>query len=91
MLMEFKNSKQEESDRIKLKNRYFNEILANLNAREIYDELGDNALLLCFEKDFCHRHFIAEWFYNELGINVEEWKPEPPKEDFHQITFEEYF
>lgn len=30
--------------------RYYNEILLNLNPQEVYDELGDDAVLLCYEK-----------------------------------------
>lgn len=38
--------------------------------------IADNKIpvLICFEKDgFCHRHLIAEWF-NQHGIECEEWK-----------------
>lgn len=90
MLMEFKKSRQTDADKERLENRYKEEILSKLDARQIYDELGDNALLLCFEKDFCHRHFIADWFKQELGIDVLEWQKEPI-DNFHQISFDEYF
>ena len=31
----------------------------------IYD-----AILLCYEKstDFCHRHIVSQWFFDELGV-----------------------
>jgi hypothetical protein len=31
--------------------------------------------LLCYEKpgDFCHRHIVAEWLHNNLGVHVEEF------------------
>lgn len=37
-------------------------------------DLGENAILLCYEKpeDFCHRHIIAHWIESELGIVVPE-------------------
>lgn len=54
--------------------RKFNIILSKLNAREIYEELGDNAIMLCYEKsgDFCHRRLVADWIRKELGITVNE-------------------
>lgn len=35
-------------------------------------DLGDNAILLCYEKpeDFCHRHIVAWWIERELGTPV---------------------
>jgi uncharacterized protein YeaO (DUF488 family) len=60
--------------------RYFDEILSKLDPQKVWEELhklaGDNEpVLLCYEKpsDFCHRHLIAEWFYTELGEEVEEY------------------
>lgn len=37
-------------------------------------DLGENAILLCYEKptDFCHRHIVATWIEAELGIKVPE-------------------
>ena len=31
--------------------------------------------LLCYEKpgDFCHRHIVAEWLHDRLGVHVEEF------------------
>ena len=54
--------------------QYQKEVLDTLNAKEVYDELGEESVLLCWEKpgDFCHRHLIAEWFKKELGIEVTE-------------------
>ena len=47
--------------------------LAQLNAQMVYDELKDH-VLLCFERSdaFCHRHIVAQWIKEELGISVEE-------------------
>ncbi|WP_306010493.1 hypothetical protein [Bacillus sp. MMSF_3328] len=49
--------------------------LSKLDAKKIYDELPDNAVLLCYEKfnDWCHRRAVAEWLETELGIEVCEW------------------
>ena len=45
-----------------------------LNPEKVYNELGDDAILLCWEKSntFCHRYIVAEWFYKNLQIEVEE-------------------
>ncbi|MEH7114547.1 DUF488 family protein [Neobacillus niacini] len=55
--------------------REFFRILSKLDAKEIYDKLPNNAVLLCYEKfnDQCHRRAVAEWLENELGIEVTEW------------------
>jgi hypothetical protein len=38
--------------------------------------LGENAVLLCWEKprDACHRRLVAEWFEHRLGIEVPEFR-----------------
>ncbi len=69
---------------------YFREILGNLDAQRVYDLLQRLAgewepVLQCWEtpqqiedkvagKEFCHRHFVAEWFGDKLGIDVPEHK-----------------
>jgi len=57
------------------KKAYYEEVLSKLNAREIYEELGENAVLLCYEipEEFCHRHLVAEWLERELGIKITEF------------------
>jgi len=54
--------------------QYEKEVLGPLDPREVYKELGEDAVLLCWEnKDkFCHRHLVAEWLSNNLGISIEE-------------------
>ena len=54
--------------------RYYKEVLNKLDPRKIYEQLGEDAVLLCWEgKDkFCHRHICAKWFYKELGVRVTE-------------------
>jgi len=54
--------------------QYYKEVLSKLNAQEVYDELGHDAILLCWEmpNEFCHRHIVAGWFESELGIEVSE-------------------
>jgi hypothetical protein len=52
----------------------FAEILAKLDPAEIYQTLGENAVLLCWEKpwDACHRRLVAEWLEAALGIEIPE-------------------
>ena len=59
----------------------YKEQLLSLNVNTVYDDL--NNLVTGFEpiimtnvskKKFCHRHLVAEWFENELGIIIEEYK-----------------
>jgi len=44
------------------------------NAREVYEELGADAVLLCYEREgeFCHRRIVAAWLEAELGIEIPE-------------------
>lgn len=56
--------------------KYYETVLSKLNPEEVVHDLGDNAVMLCYEKsgDFCHRHIIANWINSTLGIEVEEVK-----------------
>lgn len=59
---------------------YYEKVLNKLNPQEICNQLGDNAVLLCYEKwadiesgkTFCHRRIVAKWLEDNLGIKVEE-------------------
>ncbi len=53
----------------------FADILAKLDPAEIYQSLGENAVLLCWEKpgDACHRRLVAEWLEATLGIEIPEY------------------
>ena len=53
---------------------YIETILDRLDPFQVYAGLGDDAILLCWEKPglFCHRRIVAEWFKNHLGIKVNE-------------------
>lgn len=46
------------------KAKYCEQVLCNLDPQQIFYELGQNAVLLCWEPpgEFCHRHIVAEWF-----------------------------
>ena len=54
--------------------RYYAEVLSKLDPREVYADLGGDAVLLCWERPgaFCHRRLVAEWFEEKLGILVPE-------------------
>jgi len=53
----------------------FEAILAALDPHELFEALGENAVLLCYEKanTYCHRRRVAEWFEESLGIVVPEF------------------
>jgi hypothetical protein len=54
---------------------YKEEVLAKLDPQKIFDDLGENATLLCWENSsaFCHRHLIADWLSQSLGIEIKEF------------------
>lgn len=62
--------------------RYASEILSNLRPSDVYSALHkiasvhrrDKVVLLCYEspEKFCHRHLVADWLNDNLGIKVEE-------------------
>ena len=62
----------------------YRDILSRLDAAEIYGQLTDfgrPAVMLCWEsaidchagKTFCHRHLVAQWLEDQLGIEVLEF------------------
>ena len=55
--------------------QYYKEVLDKLNPQQVYEELGEDAVLLCWEKsgEFCHRRLVASWLEKELGIKVNEF------------------
>ena len=54
--------------------RYRNAVLNRLDPKKVYKDLGDDAILLCWEKpdEFCHRRLVAEWLEEALGIKIPE-------------------
>jgi hypothetical protein len=54
--------------------QYRAEVLDMLDPKEVLRDLGEDAILLCYEKpgEFCHRHLVAKWLEDELGIEVKE-------------------
>ncbi len=49
-------------------------ILKRLNPVKVYEDLGPDAVLLCWEQpgEFCHRRLVAEWLEKHLGVEVPE-------------------
>ena len=54
---------------------HFAELLAQLDPAELYQALGENAVLLCWEKpwDACHRRLVTEWLEAALRIEIPEY------------------
>lgn len=54
--------------------QYYREVLDKLNPHQVLRDLGENAVLLCWEKsgDFCHRHLVADWLREKLGVQITE-------------------
>lgn len=52
----------------------FRELLSKLNVHEVVKELGEDAILTCYEgyDKFCHRHIVADWL-RESGYEVSEY------------------
>ena len=63
-----------DGDEVFYTEQYYKEVLALLNPKEVYEELGEEAVLLCWEGKgkFCHRRLIAEWLEKNLGIQIKE-------------------
>jgi len=76
-------------DEVEYTKRY-EAILSRLAPMQVYRELdtmmrnyGASAVaLVCWEKHekFCHRHLVAKWFKEKLGMDVMEYDYKPKKE-----------
>ena len=53
---------------------FYNKVLKKLDPKTVYNSLGENAVLVCYEKpnDFCHRFLVAGWLELNLGVKIEE-------------------
>jgi len=49
-------------------------VLSKLDPKAIFELLGDNAVMLCWEEPGfrCHRRLVAEWLEANLGITITE-------------------
>ncbi len=68
------NAYRENRDKKQYIRNYQKYVLDHLDAEQVYRELGDNAILCCYERkgEFCHRRLVAAWFQKELKIDVPE-------------------
>lgn len=50
-------------------------VLNKLDPKQVYEDLGPDAVLLCYEKagSFCHRNIVAKWLMDNLNITITEW------------------
>jgi len=53
---------------------YREDILEKLNPEMVFNDLGYDAVILCWEKPgrLCHRRLIADWFHDHLKIRINE-------------------
>ena len=53
---------------------YQEQVLSRLDPQQVYDDLGPDAVMLCWESPgkFCHRRLVAEWLENALSIQINE-------------------
>ena len=51
----------------------YNQILNKLDPQKVYDDLKDKTIL-CWESSekFCHRHLVANWLREKLGVKIKE-------------------
>lgn len=70
----FKDNLESEESIAWYAKKYRETVLANLDPNEIARELGDGAVMLCYETPdkFCHRHLIAEWLSKHTDMEVVE-------------------
>ena len=53
---------------------YYEQVLSNLDPLQVCKDLGEDAILLCWEAagKFCHRRVVAEWLEKELILTIPE-------------------
>ena len=71
LLQEAKSGEIDESEYTR---RYREEVLSKLDPAAVRADLGEDAVLLCWERAgaFCHRRLVAEWLEEGLGVSVPE-------------------
>jgi hypothetical protein len=52
----------------------YRKILDNLDPRQVYEDLGENSIIICWEAPgkFSHRRLVAEWLEDHLEVTVPE-------------------
>lgn len=74
------------------KSNYFNLLTARgVTPEQVYNDLPDGAVLLCYEPDptFCHRRLVAEWLEDSLRIHIPELDRVDFKHDLTNISFDD--
>lgn len=64
------------TDPIEYEEMYRKQVLDKLDAYEVFNDLGGDAVLLCHEsfakcetgETFCHRHMVAKWLEEQLWL-----------------------
>ena len=71
LLQLYKNGKIDKDDYEEI---YSRRVLWHLRPKHIIVDLGEDAVLLCYEKPpkFCHRHIVAKWLMDNTGVVIEE-------------------
>ena len=71
LVQQYKNGKISEKEYVLL---YCKNNLDVLDPQKVYNDLGNDAILLCWEKPgiFCHRQIVARWFKKEMDVDITE-------------------
>ena len=71
LIMSYKSKKITAEEYTKI---YYRDVLNKLDPAKTYQELGENSVLLCYEKsgEFCHRHLVGKWLMDNLGVIIME-------------------
>lgn len=76
-----------EDNRERYIERFKKEVLSRVDPKEFLERVkqysnGKDVALCCFEKpgDFCHRHLVADWLNEKLGLDVQEFGVKKSKE-----------
>ena len=74
--LKFKDNPNSPESQAWYEQKYQETVLDKLDPQTVLKELGDKAVMLCYEKpgDFCHRHLIARWLSENTGVDVQEVK-----------------
>lgn len=67
-------SYKRDGDWEKFSARYKRETLSHLDPNKVYADLGNQAIMLCWElpHEHCHRRLVAEWLEKKLNVSIPE-------------------
>ena len=74
---------KEDNDKEAYTRHYYSEVLDHLDPHQVYQELGLDTILVCWEKgesgvpydqqkEFCHRGLVAQWLMKHLDVKITE-------------------